>query len=210
MRTQHGFTLVELSIVLLVIGLLLGGVLKGQALIDSARVKNLAQDLRTVPALAHAYQDTYRALPGDDPGAVLHLCGSTPACTRAGNGNGSVDGDWDASTDLESVRFWQHLRLAGITSGSTDLSSPGYLPRNALGGRLGVQRGGILGLPGTLAVCSGAIPGSMARALDIALDDGEPSTGSLRTGTQGTSGIIPVSSANPLVDASLYTVCASL
>lgn len=124
LRPQRGFTLVELSIVLLIVGLLLGGVLKGQALIDSAKVKNLAQDLRSIPALAHAYQDKYRALPGDDIGAVLHLCGSAAACTRAGDGNGMVDGDWDASGDAESLRFWQHLRLAGIATGSTELTAP--------------------------------------------------------------------------------------
>lgn len=210
LRPQRGFTLVELSIVLLIVGLLLGGVLKGQALIDSAKVKNLAQDLRSIPALAHAYQDKYRALPGDDIGAVLHLCGSAAACTRAGDGNGMVDGDWDASGDAESLRFWQHLRLAGIATGSTELTAPGFTPTNALGGRLGVQRGGVLGVPGSLAVCSDGIPGSMVRELDIALDDGNPTTGALRAGTRGASGLTRISAANPLLDANSHTVCASL
>ena len=73
---QQGFTLVEIAVVLLIVGLLLGGVLKGQALIDSAKVKNLAQDFRALPAMIHAYQDRFRALPGDDRRARLHLCSS--------------------------------------------------------------------------------------------------------------------------------------
>lgn len=207
---QHGFTLVELSIVLLIVGLLLGGVLKGQALIDSAKVKNLAQDLRSIPALAHAYQDKYRAMPGDDAGAVLHLCSAATACTSPGDGDGVVEGAWDAGSDAESLRFWQHLRLAGIATGSTDLAAPGFLPRNALGGRVGVQRGGVLGVPGSLVVCSDAIPGAMVRELDIALDDGDPASGSVRAGTRGASGLVPVSASTPLVDADPHTVCASL
>ena len=51
-KLQTGFTLVEIAIVLLIVGLLLGGVLKGQELIDSAKAKNLAQDLRSIPAMA--------------------------------------------------------------------------------------------------------------------------------------------------------------
>ena len=54
---QGGFTLVEIAIVLVIIGLLLGGVLKGQELINSAKVKNLANDFRSVPTMVFAYQD---------------------------------------------------------------------------------------------------------------------------------------------------------
>jgi prepilin-type N-terminal cleavage/methylation domain-containing protein len=62
---QAGFTLVEIAIVLVIIGLLLGGVLKGQELINSAKVKNFATDFRNVPLFIYGYQDKYKALPGD-------------------------------------------------------------------------------------------------------------------------------------------------
>ena len=150
-KPQSGFTLVEIAIVLLIVGLLLGGVLKGQELIDSAKAKNLAQDLRSIPAMVHAYQDKFRALPGDDAAAVRHLCSGGDTCTVVGNGNGLINGDWDASSGVETVRFWQHLRLANLMTGSTDTDDAGFLPRNALGGRLGVQRGNsVLGVPGSL------------------------------------------------------------
>ena len=210
-KPQTGFTLVEIAIVLLIVGLLLGGVLKGQELIDSAKAKNLAQDLRSIPAMVHAYQDKFRALPGDDAAAVRHLCSGGDTCTVVGNGNGLINGVWDASSGVETVRFWQHLRLANLMTGSTDTDDPGFLPRNALGGRLGVQRGnGALGMTGSLVVCSGAIPGKLVRQLDIALDDGDPAAGSLRAGSPGDSGLVAISAANPLLEANAHTVCSNL
>ena len=76
MQQQRGFTLVEIAIVLVIIGLLLGGVLKGQELINSAKVKNFVNDFRTVPVFIYSYQDKFRALPGDDRQATAHLGGS--------------------------------------------------------------------------------------------------------------------------------------
>ena len=70
---QKGFTLVEIAIVLVIIGLLLGGVLKGQELINSAKVKNFINDFKTVPLFIYGYQDKYRALPGDDRDVATHL-----------------------------------------------------------------------------------------------------------------------------------------
>ena len=80
-RRQSGFTLIEIAIVLVIIGLLLGGILKGQELINSARVKNLATDFRSVPVFIYAYQDKFRSLPGDDSAASTHLTGATNATT---------------------------------------------------------------------------------------------------------------------------------
>src|SRR5213083_1078748 len=66
---QHGFTLVEIAIVLVIIGLLLGGILKGQEMIIQAKIKNVIADFSGVSAAYHGYQDRYRAIPGDDPNA---------------------------------------------------------------------------------------------------------------------------------------------
>lgn len=211
MKAQHqGFTLVELAVVLLIIGLLMGGMLKGQSLLESARVKNLAQDFRSLPALVHAYQDRYRAFPGDDHRASLHLCGAT-ACTTPGNGDGTLDGSWDDDGNSETFYFWQHVRLAGLATGSSDPANESYLPLNALGGRLGVQRAGsLLGISGDFLVCSGGIPGRLVRQLDQALDDGDPSTGSLRAGSSAGNSLDLVASAAAIDDDVAYTVCASL
>ncbi len=208
---QQGFTLVEIAVVLLIVGLLLGGVLKGQALIDSAKVKNLAQDFRAVPAMIHAYQDRFRALPGDDRRARLHLCPGGSECTVQGNGDGVIDGNWHDAADSDAFHLWQHLRLADLSSGNTDTADPGYLPQNAVGGRLGVQRGGsLLGIRGSILTCSSSIPGKLVRQLDLALDDGDPGTGSMRAGSDIDGTLSAVSVENPLLDDSSYTVCASL
>lgn len=72
LKKQGGFTLVEIAIVLVIVGLLLAGVLKGQELIENSRIKNLAKDLDSMTAVVRSYQDRYRGLPGDDLTATTH------------------------------------------------------------------------------------------------------------------------------------------
>ena len=79
-RQQSGFTLVEMAVVLVIIGLLLGGVLKGQELINSAKAKSLVNDFRATATFVYGYQDRFRALPGDDAAADTHI-GGTKATT---------------------------------------------------------------------------------------------------------------------------------
>ena len=67
---QTGFTLVEIAIVLVIIGLLLGGILKGQEMITQAKIKNVMADFSGISAAYHGYQDRYRAMPGDDANAA--------------------------------------------------------------------------------------------------------------------------------------------
>jgi len=183
---QHGFTLVEIAIVLVIIGLLLGGVLKGQEMINSAKVKNLANDFRTIPLFIYGYQDKFKRLPGDDPAVASHLPSATLATTPAGSapGNGIIEGRWDSSTTTdESTLFWQHIRLAGLATGSTDFSTAtqANLPSNAEGGRFGMQmKPPIRGLSGTYYACSSGINGKLAQQLDASMDDGAPDKGSLR------------------------------
>ena len=72
MNKQTGFTLIELAIVLVIIGLLLGGVLRGQELINSAKVKNMARDFQNIQVYIYGYQDKFKALPGDDGAVQAH------------------------------------------------------------------------------------------------------------------------------------------
>ncbi|MDR2093787.1 MAG: prepilin-type N-terminal cleavage/methylation domain-containing protein [Azoarcus sp.] len=207
---QSGFTLVEISIVLVIIGLLLGGVLKGQELIDSAKAKNLAQDFRTVPMLVNAYQDKFRALPGDDSRAIAHVCPSTDAtCTSNGDANGSIGGNWNdaATVASEAVYFWEHVRLANLVSGASSRSDPEFLPLNSMGGRIGIQSGGAaapLGVSGSYVMCSAGIPGKLIRQLDSILDDGDPASGAMRAGV-ATDGDPVASTA--LDNSTVYIAC---
>jgi prepilin-type N-terminal cleavage/methylation domain-containing protein len=213
---QSGFTLIEIAIVLVIIGLLLGGVLKGQELINSAKVKNLATDFRNIPLYFYGYQDRFKALPGDDARVATNLTNATLATTPSSKiGNGVIDGDWDSTTNTDESRlFWQHVRLAGLAAGSTDPTDTNYTPRNSDGGVIGVQSnvgfttitGPTTAMSGSYIICSDGILGSYVKQLDTTLDDRETSTGSLRAIVSGASGGVAVAST-AIVDASAYTVC---
>lgn len=221
---QTGFTLVEIAIVLIIIGLMLGGMMKGQELIDSAKVKNLANEFRNVPIFLHAYQDRFKAVPGDDAAVDAHLgaalCPAGASCraTSADQtpGNGILEGAWNTTTRTdEAFRFWQHVRLAGLAAGPTDVNDPDYPPRNAAAGPIGIAGGGnvpIATLRGMYFVCSRGILGKFAKQLDIALDDGNTAAGALQamanTATSAAAGI-PTSGAGGVDNDTAYTVCMS-
>src|ERR1039457_705968 len=113
MKRQTGFTLIELAIVLVIIGLLLGGVLKGQELIQSAKIKNVVADFSGTTVGYYGYQDRYKAIPGDDNGAD----GRWTLTGTNGNGDSVLGGLFDA-TSGESFNFWLHMRKAGFVGGS--------------------------------------------------------------------------------------------
>lgn len=218
MKKQVGFTLIELAIVLVIIGLLLGGVLKGQELINSAKVKNMATDFKNTQVYIYGYQDKYRAVPGDDPAAANRNAGATTATTGGTTrGDGLIGGEWDSvTTSDESFLFWQHVRLAGLAPGPTTFSDAAslalYQPRNADGGRIGVQSVSgmteITGMTGAYAVCSTGILGKFAKQLDTMLDDGETSTGSVRAVLATTPGAgVTTASITGAQDSASYTVC---
>lgn len=227
-RNQSGFTLIEIAIVLVIIGLLLGGVLKGQELINSAKVKNLATDFKNIPVYIYGYQDKYKALPGDQTQAVLDTQfppanTATAATTTATLANGVINGNWnDQTTASESYVFWQHVRLAGLAPGPTDTTTPAtYLPSNAAGGSIGIQSGtnsvtatpinattGASPIRGSYIICSTGILGKFVKQLDNTLDDNNTATGSMMAGVATAAGTPMTAVATGSIDdAATYTVC---
>ena len=211
MRTERGFTLVEIAIVLVIIGLLLGGILKGQEMITQAKIKNIVADFSGVSAAYYGYQDRYRAIPGDDPNA------GTRWGAVAGGGNGQVQGKYNSQTDTdESRKWWDHLRRAGFVAGS------GYQqPFNAVTGLLGVQTGDAGATVGpalggfvSLIVCSANLPDKIAIAVDTQMDDGIPNTGTVRgqLHTAGPNPDIDTAAASNYSEtgANVYTLCRSV
>ena len=208
-RQQSGFTLVEIAIVLVIIGLLLGGVLKGQELITQAKIKNVANDFNGMSAAIYGYQDRYKRYPGDDNGAAARwtnpLAVSGGGDAKVGNANTGII---DCSVSVEeNCQFWQHLRLAGFIAGDTATK---LSPQNAVGGVLQVQDGA-LGLSG-LVVCSTNLPGKVANAIDAQFDDGRPETGQIR-GTNNPAALQTNMAANSAyIDdgSTVYVVCKAI
>ncbi|MCA0371426.1 MAG: prepilin-type N-terminal cleavage/methylation domain-containing protein [Proteobacteria bacterium] len=119
---QSGFTLVELSIVMIIIGLLIGGIFGGMKLVENANVQKTIQDLKSFDAAGITFKDTYRALPGDMRNASTRLpnCTATP-CATNGNGDRKIGGDLANSPIIatdEEFTFWSHLSAAGLISAS--------------------------------------------------------------------------------------------
>ena len=237
-RNQSGFTLIEIAIVLVIIGLLLGGVLKGQELINSARVKNLATDFKNIPVFIYGYQDKFKALPGDQTQAALDLqfppANTGTVCTPAAagkcaTGNGVIEGNWnDLGIASESYVFWQHVRLAGLAPGVTAIPGTpahgdGYLPVNAAGGEIGIQSGTTSAtatpikdgsgnaIRGSYVICSAGILGKFVTQLDTTMDDGNTATGSMMAGVATAAGTPMTAVATTSIDpAATYTVCMGI
>ena len=185
---QKGFTLVEIAIVLVIVGLLIGGVLKGQEMITNAKLKRIESDHAGLAAAMFSYQDRYLQLPGDDSNAQgrFTIYGAT---TDNGDGDGVIGlgTDWDlpASTawgvgTQETLKFFAHLRASGLVPGSPTDSTR---PTNAYGGQIGVQDGSLL-ISGHVTIF-GAIDGPIARIVETRLDDTDPSTGRIQSNEVG-------------------------
>ena len=187
-QLQRGFTLVEMAIVLVIIGLLLGGILKGQELITSARVRNIADQNSGVQAAYYGFIDRYRQVPGD--WGATQAAQAIPGVLTGGDGNGRLDGSgW-----TEALALWEQLSKSGFiqgnyTGGSTQptQNTPNLAPRNAFNGFLVLFNTADYedigsGSPSVKLnlVLGAGIPVNVLAELDRKIDDGLPRTGVLR------------------------------
>lgn len=187
LRNSKGFTLVELAIVLVIIGILLGAVLKGQELINNAKIKRVYSQYREVYAAILTYQDRFGALPGDDNTTGLATRWNPPTYYTAGTGSGTINGGTTttmftcaAATATETCGMWDHLRRAGILSGPLD----GTNPRNPFGGTVGMAYVTLGGAPGVALLTNwigmSNVPTNLAQSIDTQYDDGNAMTGDIR------------------------------
>lgn len=104
-KYNSGFTLVELSIVIVIIGLIVGGVVAGQGLVLQSKLRRSISEVDNIKKAHTAFKLEYDALPGDMVNASSYWSGATN-----GDGNGKID--------TESFLAWRHLILSGIYPGS--------------------------------------------------------------------------------------------
>lgn len=217
---QSGFTLVEIAIVLVIIGLLLVGVLQGQEMIENTKVKSVVSDMKAIQAAYNGYVDRYKTLPGDE--AVGTYTARGWANTVGGNANGTLAaavGVTFTNAAGENQAFWQSLRASGLLSGTVTDVLVAALPKHALGGTIGVAVGAptVYGLAGTF-VCASNLTTKQAAAIDTMIDGPLPATnigndiGNVR-GATGAALLAPVAGTpaglayNEAVTTTTWTLC---
>lgn len=204
MKRQQGFTLIEIAIVLVIIGLLLGGILKGQELITSARVRNLIAQQDGVKAAFFGFQDRFRAFPGDYTAATTNIVGvlNTTGCGVSGNsGNGNGNGRVETGSGglYEDLLAWEHLSKAGFITGTYTCSSSGASPTtspvNPYGIYMQLVFDGVYGettSPSRHNIKSGSqVPVDIIAEMDRKIDDGAPFTGGFQFSSYAGNGTSP-------------------
>ncbi|MGQ5522475.1 prepilin-type N-terminal cleavage/methylation domain-containing protein [Chitinimonas sp. PSY-7] len=214
-HNQQGFTLIEIAIVLVIIGLLLGGVLKGQEMIENGKTKNAINDFNGMSAAVNAFRDRYRSLPGDE-----NVNTQTTRGWAANVGGGNNDGLIGAATANpfttnggENNNFWRALRYAELIQGDPAQTAAAARPNNAFNGVIGVTRT-VYGITGN-AICMSAIPGKHAAAIDRQLDDGNPQTGTVRAASAAAAPLAPTAAAPGVAvynetNGQLWTTCRQI
>lgn len=187
---NNGFTLVELAVALLVIGLLIAGVLKGMELVENAKIVATIHQMQQYQAAVMTFKKRFRAAPGDisNPGDAIPGCNTAP-CNVSGDNNRKLTGEF------ERGNFWLHLAKAGMISGvdTNAANRSESQPESHFGGDLMVN---YLEMPadGTWRNFSGNtlhfvrsddVTGLLetrhAENLDRKVDDGLPRTGDMRS-----------------------------
>ena len=172
---RGGFTLIELSIVLVIIGLLIGGVIKGKSMIENAKQKRVKSDVDGIVAAVYNYQDKYGFLPGDDPTDISINSLAVAGCT-GGNGDGLF-------TNVEErTCAWRAIIAAGFVSGDkTKTTEAEVAKRSPYGGRYLFRYGNNVNgsnRSGNYILVEN-IPLNVIEDLDRKYDDGVYNTGEL-------------------------------
>ncbi len=153
------FSLIELSVVLVIVGVLMGAIFKGQDLLDVAKVRSVVHDFQHIKVACHNYQDTYGYLPGDDPQAESRF----GTGISSGNGNGLIE-------SAESKNLWIHLNKSGDWESTT-------APASKFGGLYEIVTVSDTAMPGNWILLSkngeGLLTPKQVQNLMSRIDEGE-------------------------------------
>jgi len=185
---RRGFTLVELSIVLVIIGLIIGGVLTGQQIIQNARITNSINAIQSYQAQFQTYSQNYGMLPGDDPSATARFPNNLATANGGGDGRVGTGDSFNTTSSEggngvgESRFILSHLSAAGLIKNQVSEGSNAIQPPNPFGGIYGFQNGAFAGNDSftTTTLCFDNIPADAAQTIDTRLDDGQTNTGTIR------------------------------
>ena len=174
MARQAGFTLIEIAIVLVIIGILIVGVLQGTEMIENSKTKSILQDMRGIAAAYNSYYDRYRALPGDETAATMTARGWLGAAGGAGTGVITITPATAFTTGApQGPGFWRALTASGFVSGNPAAGYLAALPTHRGEGRIAVVTGPVYGLAGTF-VCASGLSTKQVAALDTLVDGPPP------------------------------------
>lgn len=185
---QAGFTLAEIAIVAVLVGLLLGGIMAGRSVVTQARIKLAVNQFNGLHAAHIHYIDRYAALPGDDPRAAARW----PAGAKNGTGDGRLSGTYRDTpplgdpmatltvnaTEGETLNYWWHLRLSELVPLPPPEVTIVAQPLNLFGGVIGVEQNA-MGFP-IPAICQANLPGTIAIGVDSQIDELSPMSGVMR------------------------------
>ena len=207
LKHEEGFTLVELSIVLVIIGLIIGGVLVGQDMIKAAEIRSTVSQIQEFDTAANTFRDKYEYVPGDVAGAKATILGLTTrtGAIGKGDGNGLVESCAAASMLLgcETDLYWRDLNQMNLVEGSFDTATDAlaaaatpdivklHVPEAKLKrgnvitvyastGRNYYQITGMTAVAAGVYTLSAVLSPQEAMNLDQKMDDGRPLTGLAR------------------------------
>jgi Prokaryotic N-terminal methylation motif len=184
-HAQAGFTLAEVAIVTVLVGLLFGGVLAGRSVVTQARIKLAVSQFNGVHTAHLYYLDRYAGMPGDDPRVTTRW-----TVSKDGNGDSRLSGSYGDpppanpatltvnGTQGETLNYWWHLRLAELIDLPPSTVPIVAQPLTPFGGIVGVQQDA-MGFP-VLAVCQANVPGEIAIGVEGQLDELSPVRGAVR------------------------------
>lgn len=190
LRNEAGFSLIEIAIALIVVGLIIGGVLKGKELIENAKLNVVARNVDMYRVAIHLFTDTYGSLPGDFHLASSHI----NAKLRDGQNDGIIGGHGLNPAD-EAANVWMHLAQAGFIGDVGQLPAQGYakggqgIPQEKIGGVFTIQHDPYPEMPGHWLLLGrengskgdGALlTPQQAQALSQKMDSSDPHSGRVR------------------------------